>query len=235
MSCRILFCESCILKFKKELPCSTWQIQLCSHRDWFVKLSHDMVFDIAIFYLDMEPIHGIRVLEYIKNMEIHVKVIVLGKEKNIFDAVRAIKAGAYNYIADYDFITLEKSINEIMEVKDECNHLALWMDVFVKKNATNRLINLNMISEHFKVSTSYVSKLFSEKIGITFRKRLRFYRVQYAKSILAESNKPLYIIAQQSGFSNQKRLSETFVQVEGITPLKYRQLYQERANNYGLL
>jgi len=232
MNWQMLMCKESALKFKVAVQKPNRDLQIYETQDLVLSLSSNISFDIAIFYLEIKPQNGIQILEQMRWLGIDTEVIIVGKSENIFDAVRAIKAGANNYIVEYDLSALLESISEIMEKKKErLNNLAQRMDLFVKTNASDSLIDLNMLSDHFNVSISYISKLFSEQIGVTFRKRVRFYRVQAAKNMLEQSSKSLYAVSKLSGFFNQKRLSETFVQFEGIPPLKYRQLYQEYRNS----
>ena len=117
MNCRMLICRESALKFKEALQNPTRYLQVCNNNDLIKPLSCGISFDIAIFFLEIKPLNGLQVLQHMRRMGIDTEVIIVGKAENIFDAVRAIKAGANNYIADYDLPALLGSIAEIMTKK----------------------------------------------------------------------------------------------------------------------
>ncbi len=78
------------------------------------------------------------------------------------------------------------------------------------------------IAEKFYFSPSYFSHYFKKCTGETFLKYLRDYRLEEARAKLINSDTPVYRIAMECGFSDDRRLIIAFKQKYGITPLQYR-------------
>ncbi|MGN0689353.1 MAG: helix-turn-helix transcriptional regulator [Oscillospiraceae bacterium] len=82
------------------------------------------------------------------------------------------------------------------------------------------------IAEYLHLSTTYLSKLFLKETGKSFREFIINARVNAAKNMLIYSDFTYLEISLSLGFSSQSAFISTFRKVTGITPKKYRILYQ---------
>ena len=103
------------------------------------------------------------------------------------------------------------------------------MNVFLQERANQYPLRLGELCRNFNISRGYATRLFQKHMGTTFTQLLNYYRIEKAKDLLESTDHPLYLIAEQCGFKNSRRLAETFRKLEGISPLKYRQ-----QSGYGL-
>lgn len=84
-------------------------------------------------------------------------------------------------------------------------------------------INLMVVSNDLGYTSNYISRLFKQAKGMKFTDYLSLKRVNYAKTLLAESNTTtIKQIAQRAGFNSSTLLIRTFERFEGVTPGEYR-------------
>ena len=103
------------------------------------------------------------------------------------------------------------------------HYLAHRLNVFLQERANQCSLRLGELCRYFNISRGYATRLFQKHMGTTFTQRLNYYRIEKAKDLLESTDHPLYLIAEQCGFKNSRRMAETFRKLEGISPLKYRQ------------
>ncbi len=84
-------------------------------------------------------------------------------------------------------------------------------------------ISVASVSESLKISQSYVTKIFSAKLGCSFRKYINRLRLTDVKKLLRSSDKTIVDIMLSCGFNNQSSFNRIFFEEIGITPREYRQ------------
>ena len=187
-------------------------------------------YDIAILDIYMPNMNGLEVAKTAREKGITTDIVLLTAYATLDLAKEAVRSDVQDF--------LEKPINvkeviftirKLLEKRyPSSNMLAQNMDVFLKENACNADFKVADICSQFKISPTYVSKLFKTHIRISFRQRLAYYRIQKAKQLLASTDFPLYIISEQCGFKTQGRLTETFVRFEKVLPNQYRRFSIEK-------
>jgi AraC family transcriptional regulator len=76
------------------------------------------------------------------------------------------------------------------------------------------------------MSTFHFAREFKRATGTTPHQYLMKFRVERAKSMLAESRLPLVEVCLRAGFSHQSHFSRLFRRQTGTTPLSYRLMFQ---------
>jgi AraC family transcriptional regulator len=76
------------------------------------------------------------------------------------------------------------------------------------------------------MSTFHFAREFKRATGTTPHQYLMKFRVERAKSLLAESHLPLVEVCLRAGFSHQSHFSRLFRRLTGTTPLSYRLMFQ---------
>lgn len=74
-------------------------------------------------------------------------------------------------------------------------------------------------------SSSYFSRYFRRKVGVTFRDWLRHRRVDRAKRLLRYSSRPVTSIGLMCGFGSLSTFERAFRRSEGVSPRTYRNKY----------
>lgn len=95
---------------------------------------------------------------------------------------------------------------------------------FVEKNYA-RDISIGDIGKEFYVSSSTVSHLFKQKLGISFYRFVTQRRLIAAKNLIEQSI-PLESVATQIGFQDYSGFYRAFKQEYGISPRQYKNLIQ---------
>jgi two-component system, response regulator YesN len=86
----------------------------------------------------------------------------------------------------------------------------------------NQPLTLSMVAGEIGLSANYVSALFQQVVGISFREQLSRIRVEESKRLLISTNYPLSAIALSMGFTDQSYFCKVFKRLTGITPSQYR-------------
>ena len=98
---------------------------------------------------------------------------------------------------------------------------------YIRDQYANPALDAASIGEHFKRSSYYISKVFKAATGESPTSYIARLRVENAKSLLRNTELSLADIYMQSGFTNEKTFGRTFSKFEGLTPAKYRKIYQD--------
>ena len=89
-------------------------------------------------------------------------------------------------------------------------------------------ITLDMLSKEVGLSTFRISHLVKEQTGKTILQHVHQLRVQEAQRLLEQSDMSCTDIAYEAGFGDQSYFIKQFRKWMGITPARYRKLYQSR-------
>jgi len=98
------------------------------------------------------------------------------------------------------------------------NSIIEWID----RNYTNNEITLTFLSEQFNISSSYVSRLIKDHLGINFVEYLNKCRIAKAKELLKDETILVKDIAVLVGYDCDKNFRRVFKKYEGITPGEFR-------------
>lgn len=140
-----------------------------------------------------------------------------------------------------DLLTLYqiKSLDELNEVfkeisselitviKNKKNFKAPKLSVekikkFILDNYTDYSFSLQLVSDNFNVSLSYLSQYFKDKTGITILDYITNLKINKSKELLLNSDLTLRDIADQMGYSNVSSFIRRFKQVTSMTPGEFK-------------
>ena len=181
-------------------------------------------YDLCILDLKMPGVDGLRVLDVIRHRGIKTPAIILTGFPTVEHAVAAFKNGAQDFLAKpIDPMILVEAAETLLEtIHPLPTRMAKRLDAFVSENFTNPTFCLRDIAEHFCVSTRYVSALFRNHLSSTFRGRLRHFRMEKAENLLRDTKLPIAAVALKCGFSDYRRLYDTFLRTNGSSPGQFR-------------
>lgn len=83
-------------------------------------------------------------------------------------------------------------------------------------------ISLNGVAKHFGFAPTYLSRMFREYAGISYKTYLQNLRTEYGFKDLVETDLSISQIAMKNGFPNSKSFSESFRLHYGCLPSQYR-------------
>lgn len=110
--------------------------------------------------------------------------------------------------------------------------LAVWQE-----NRAKEFINANLaskcslidIAHQCGLSASYFVRAFKATVGVPPHRWLMQRRIETAKHLLRESDKPLTQIADEVGFASQSHFTHAFVRETGGTPSDWRRVARNRS------
>lgn len=83
-------------------------------------------------------------------------------------------------------------------------------------------LTVENIAARFKISTSHLSRIFREHVGITLVEYLNVRRVEESQYYLRHTNKNITAISDQFHFCNQSYFTRIFKKYTGVTPKHFR-------------
>lgn len=105
---------------------------------------------------------------------------------------------------------------------DKYGELIEKVKLHIQENYHNDQLSLHDISTQIGVSSSHLSKVFSQETGQTMTEYLTATRIGKAKELLKTTRCKTFEIAYQVGYSDQHYFSNLFKKVTGMTPMEYR-------------
>ena len=89
-------------------------------------------------------------------------------------------------------------------------------------------LSLQSVAAQLFVNPCYLSTVFHQVSGVTFRTYLKNVRLQHTCQLLTQTNHLITDIAMQTGFNSTAYLISTFRKEYGVTPNVYRSMHTTR-------
>lgn len=122
---------------------------------------------------------------------------------------------------------LARNQSKPLPQKTEITHPAIVkLTNYINENY-NKPLTLENAAKAFDMDRSYLSKLFHQNTGFTFKNYLSIIRIKRAKELLSDTSKPVTEIAYECGFDDSNYFSTAFKKAEGMPPLEYRRASRE--------
>ena len=84
------------------------------------------------------------------------------------------------------------------------------------------------IAAHFHYSRSRLSTIYKSVTGMGLRERIIYERMEAAKRMLTEQDKPIFQIAEELGFRSPHYFSHCFSETVGCSPRQYAMQYRKK-------
>lgn len=92
----------------------------------------------------------------------------------------------------------------------------------------NERITINELAEYTELSSSYLSRLFKQNLGVSVSDYIREKKIEKATNLLKYSEISVIEIANYLAFSSQSHFIQTFEKYIGLTPKKYRDIHYHK-------
>lgn len=92
---------------------------------------------------------------------------------------------------------------------------------YIDENCYDSELSLQSISEHFKVSSKYLSLLCKKRCGVTYLQYIQNRRIHRAAELLGSKKYSLSEVAVMCGYTNQLTFRRNFKSIMGINPSDY--------------
>jgi AraC-like DNA-binding protein len=113
---------------------------------------------------------------------------------------------------------------QMQTIRQAKGHRTLILQIrkFIEDNYGNPDLSLNYLSDRFDINPKYLSKLFKDEIGEKFLDLLITYRIDKAKQLMQETDKPIQEISEEVGYTNYNSFNRAFKNVVGVSPSDFR-------------
>jgi len=120
--------------------------------------------------------------------------------------------------------TFRELAEQMRTIRQSKGHRSLILQIrkFIEENYGNPELSLNYLSDRFDINPKYLSKLFKDEIGEKFLDLLISYRIEKAKQLMQETDKPIQDISEEVGYTNYNSFNRAFKNVVGVSPSDYR-------------
>ncbi|MFD1885847.1 response regulator transcription factor [Paenibacillus wenxiniae] len=105
---------------------------------------------------------------------------------------------------------------------DKYSELIHAAKLYIRQHYEDDQLSLFDISKQMAVSSSHLSKIFSQETGQTMTDYLTLIRINKAKELLKLTRHKTFEIAFQVGYKDPHYFSNLFKKVTGLTPTEYR-------------
>lgn len=128
---------------------------------------HNRKFDLAFVDLKMSPVDGMQLLGAIKDMAPQTTVVIITAHGSIENAVKAVKAGAYDYIQKpFDYVELQLIASRVLNYHNLKNEIRrLKAGITDQKFITQNGIMKEMINLASRVAPSDITVLIEGESG----------------------------------------------------------------------
>lgn len=96
---------------------------------------------------------------------------------------------------------------------------------YIQKNFIN--CSLTEIADLFGYNPDYLSRMIETSTGLTFKKLINYYKMEAASNELVNTDKPIYKIAEDCGYSNLNFFYKKFKSHFGGSPSDYRKQFSQ--------
>lgn len=128
----------------------------------------------------------------------------------------------YEECLDYLHALLEVLWQWRSEGSDKYSELIDKVKLHIREHFDDDQLSLYEISRQIGVSSSHLSKIFSQETGQTMTEYLTLTRISKAKELLKTTRSKTFEIAFKVGYNDQHYFSNLFKKVTGLTPTEYR-------------
>ena len=218
--------EQLTLLIKQKWP--AWEICCAEDASQALKLSRDRKFILALIDIHLPGLSGLDLIELLRRDQPNLHFIITTAYQDFSYAQKSIKLGVMDYLVKP---IIEHELTGIIKKFIENNRYSVAKSNIIEQvldiidSDYSLRISLESLAESVHVSPNYLSKKFSEEIGVSIPSFVMKCRVEKAKTILLKY--PEYnmsLIAELTGFHSQHYFTNIFKKYEGITPSKYREL-----------
>jgi YesN/AraC family two-component response regulator len=213
-----------------------WQFIAAASGPEGLEIARSRPVDFMICDIRLPGMSGIDMLDQLRREHCDTPAILLTGYAEFEYARKALSLGVVNYLLKpVDQVQLIEAVEAALEKEKIGSRRSREAESAVRRNETIRNA-LALIAERLKdpdftlkeladrvhLHPNYLSTLFREVTGMTFSDYLTRQRLNMAKRLLLCTDKKIYTIAEETGFSTARYFIKVFRDFEGVTPKEFR-------------
>jgi two-component system, response regulator YesN len=210
---------------KKQYP--NWNIFTAEDAFEAKQLIEQYSFPLAFVDIQLPGDSGLDFCEYLMANGIDTEVVLITAYQDFSYAKQAIHLNVLDYLVKP---VIEKELFEVIEDFLQKNTFTETKSVLINevleivREEYNQKLQLSDLAMKVYVTPTYLSKKFTEIVGMKFTDYINHFRIQKAKQLMLENpDWSLFKIAEMVGFSSQHHFSNSFKKIEGITPSQFKE------------
>lgn len=172
-----------------------------------------------------------------------VQTIILTAYSDFNFAQEAIKYGVADFLLKPVRptelkVSIEKTIDYLTRVDvqafnqqnelsyQDSNPIAIVIK-YIERNISEEITLANS-AKVVHLSPQYLSRYFKKETGLTFTEYVTKVKIERAKKLITQTNKPVYRIALELGFNDAAYFSKVFLKYAKVTPLQFKKNYEKQ-------
>ncbi len=170
----------------------------------------------------------------------HVKAGIFGIFNFLHDTFPGLasKYQQENHMKLGSYETAEEFLNYMCNIsvyiwnelkKDTKKDKFAEINLYIDENYCKGTFNIQVVADQFQMSNSALSKYYKEVAGINISEAVNERKIKKATELLVSTNLTINEIVLQVGYYNSSSFIRKFKDRTGLTPGKYRELYQENS------
>lgn len=141
-----------------------------------------------------------------------------------------------NFAVDEGITMLKNNVKKILfdinntilfSMEKKSNFIVERAKEYIKNNYTKDLM-LDDISEHLKISSYYLSRIFKKEMGMNLIDYILTERIDHSKELLSGTEALIKEISIQVGFSDPNYFCKVFRKIIGVTATEYRNMNRNK-------
>lgn len=96
----------------------------------------------------------------------------------------------------------------------------------INRNIRARKYSITELADDLNISTSYLTRIFKQRLGVSPLRYMNEIKIAYAKDDLVNTSTPIKLISADLYFSDPLYFSRIFSKLEGVSPNQYRLLFK---------
>lgn len=145
-----------------------------------------------------------------------IELFLSASESTAFEAIKGILYIYCAFFANDEFVSVSEK--DASGGSDLMHRIFRFADENFLKSCS-----LKDLSTHIGYDYSYLSKLFSEHIGISFTEYVNMLRIDRACYLLKNTDIPVLEIAEMCGYGSLRSFNRNFVKQMNMAPRDYKQ------------
>jgi LacI family transcriptional regulator len=159
-----------------------------------------------------------------------ISSIVLDVEKGGYEAGRLMDQLIHHQRKEPFNIVIRPTRFELRKSTEKyniTNEYILQVVHYIEKNFASE-INIEELTRLVPLSRRNLEVKFKNEMGTTIYQFILNCRIDYFTHLLLTTNRPLFDLAIDAGFSDYKNISRLFKRMKGCTPLEYREKFGDK-------
>lgn len=201
--------------------------------------------ELVLADINMPGMNGLELIGKVSRELPNIKFIIISGYTEFQYAKEAMNCGAIGYcnkpLDDEELTDILVRVNKELkrfdsaeetdedEISEKTNHYEMIKNItfrniiqYIDENLLTGYISVKEISDKFHLSENYISQLFKKEMDISFTNYTTQKRMEYACSMLKNTEYPISEIAIKSGYFDYFHFAKVFKKKTGNTPSEYR-------------